>query len=133
MGETELTRTFRRGEYVSMDLTYSRYLLCYVRHLMYCTCPNPWGKVGILIHNARGGGLGPSTVGDDFGGRIRNFILKEYEYHDDAVMRAGLDLSYDDLGGYVQNTVECLTRLATIVPRHRKWVQRYERIMLQGP
>ena len=54
VGETELTRTFRRGEYVSMDLNYSRYLLCYFRHLMYCTCPNPWGKVGILIHNVSG-------------------------------------------------------------------------------
>ena len=75
VGETELTRTFRRGEYVSMDLTYSRYLLCYVRHLMYCTCPNPWGKVGILIHNASEGGIGSSTVGEDFGGTIRNFIL----------------------------------------------------------
>ena len=89
-----------------MDLNYGQYLLYYSRHLIYCTCPNPWGKVGILIPNASGGGLGPATVGEDLGGRIRNFILKEYEYRDDAVIRGDLDLSYDDdIGGYVQNTV----------------------------
>ena len=63
VGETEHTRTFRHGEYVSMDLNYSRYMLCYSRHLMYCTCSNPWGQVGILIHNASVGGLDPATVG----------------------------------------------------------------------
>ena len=119
VGETEYARTFRHGESVSRDLTYQRYLLCYFRHLMYCTCPNPWGKVGILIHNASEGGIGSSTVGEDFGGTFRNFILKEYEYYDDALMRPEMDLSYDPLGGYVQNTSECLARLAMTVPNYR--------------
>ena len=34
-------------------------------------------------------------------------------------MRPDLDLSYDPLGGYVQNTAECLTRLAMTVPNYR--------------
>ena len=58
-------------------------------------------------------------MGGDFGGSIRNIILEECEYHDDALTRPGLDLSYDSRGGYVPDTAECLTRLGMIVPYHR--------------